>query len=164
MAVTVIENINDMQRYSLNARHEGRAVALVPTMGYLHAGHASLMEEGRRRSDLLVASIFVNPAQFGVGEDFEKYPRDMEGDIRIAAAAGVDVIFAPAAAAMYPAGYQTYVDVETADSAAVRGEPAGTFPRGNHGGLQAFRDCPAAPGAVRQERLSTTGGYPEDGR
>ena len=112
MAVTVIENSSDMQRYALNARHEGRTVALVPTMGYLHAGHASLMEEGRRRSELLVASIFVNPAQFGVGEDFEKYPRNMEGDIRIAAAAGVDVIFAPAAAAMYPAGYQTYVDVE----------------------------------------------------
>ena len=112
MTVKIIESIKDMQSYSLSARQEGKAVALVPTMGYLHEGHASLMKEGRRRADLLVASIFVNPAQFGVGEDFEKYPRDMERDICIAAAAGVDVIFAPAAAAMYPDGYQTYVDVE----------------------------------------------------
>jgi len=112
MAVKVIENIEEMQSASLNSGREGRSVALVPTMGYLHAGHASLMTAGRRRADLLVASIFVNPAQFGVGEDFEKYPRDMERDLRLAEAAGVDIVFAPAAADMYPVGYQTYVDVE----------------------------------------------------
>jgi len=111
MTVKIIEKIEDMQLFSLTARREAKSVALVPTMGYLHAGHASLMEEGRRRSDLLVASIFVNPAQFGVGEDFEKYPRDMERDLRIAEAAGVDIIFSPAVAEMYPVGYQTYVDV-----------------------------------------------------
>jgi pantoate--beta-alanine ligase len=112
MTVKIIETINEMQLFSLKARQKGQSVALVPTMGYLHEGHASLMQEGRRRADLLVASIFVNPTQFGAGEDFEKYPRDMERDLRIAAAAGVDVIFAPTAAAMYPTGYQTYVDVE----------------------------------------------------
>ena len=112
MTVRIIENIKEMQLLSLNARQEGRSVALVPTMGYLHEGHASLMKEGRRRAELLIASIFVNPTQFGVNEDFAKYPRDMARDIKIAEAAGVDIIFAPEAGAMYPAGYQTYVNVE----------------------------------------------------
>lgn len=111
MKVQIIECPEQMQQFSLAARQRGERIALVPTMGYLHEGHASLMKEGRRQAALLVVSIFVNPAQFGVGEDFEKYPRDMERDSAIAAAAGVDVIFAPTAAAMYPRGYQTYVDV-----------------------------------------------------
>ena len=101
-----------MQGISLAAHREGQRIAFVPTMGYLHEGHASLMREGRRRGDLLVASIFVNPTQFGVGEDFESYPRDLTRDTALAAAAGVDVIFAPTAKEMYPAGYQTWVDVE----------------------------------------------------
>lgn len=112
MTLRIIDTIEDMQRISLDARHQGRTIALVPTMGYLHEGHASLMRAGRQRGDLLVTSIFVNPTQFGVGEDFDKYPRDMDRDCAIATASGVDVIFAPTATAMYPAGYQTYVDVE----------------------------------------------------
>jgi pantoate--beta-alanine ligase len=81
-------------------------------MGFLHQGHLSLMHEGRRRGDLLVVSIFVNPTQFGVGEDYETYPRDMQGDQDLARQAGVDIIFAPTAREMYPAHYQTYVSVE----------------------------------------------------
>jgi pantoate--beta-alanine ligase len=108
----IIESIDEMQRIAMAARAAGTAIALVPTMGFLHEGHASLMHEGRRRGGLLVASIFVNPTQFGAGEDFSSYPRDLERDVKIAAGAGVDLIFAPAAAAMYPAGYQTFVDVE----------------------------------------------------
>jgi pantoate--beta-alanine ligase len=81
-------------------------------MGFLHDGHASLMREGRKRADLLVTSIFVNPTQFGAGEDFDAYPRDLERDMRTAAEAGVDLIFAPKASQMYPAGYQSYVNVE----------------------------------------------------
>lgn len=108
----IIEEISEMQRFALDARAAGKAIALVPTMGYLHDGHASLMRAGRARGDLLVTSIFVNPTQFGAGEDFTAYPRDLERDAEIAAAAGVDVIFAPRATDMYPAGYQTYVDVE----------------------------------------------------
>lgn len=110
MQLQIIESPEQMQQFALAARQRGERIALVPTMGYLHEGHASLMREGRRRADLLVVSIFVNPTQFGVGEDFEKYPRDMARDSALAAAAGVDVIFAPTAAAMYPHGYQTYVD------------------------------------------------------
>lgn len=107
----LIESVEEMQQLALQSRNGGKTIALVPTMGYLHAGHASLMHEGRRRSDLLVTSIFVNPAQFGAGEDFDSYPRDLERDMAIAADAGVDLIFAPKASDMYPAGYQTWVDV-----------------------------------------------------
>ena len=108
----IIDSIFEMQQTALAAHREGKRIAFVPTMGYLHEGHASLMREGRRRGDLLVASIFVNPTQFGVGEDFESYPRDLTRDTALAAAAGVEVIFAPTAMEMFPAGYQTWVDVE----------------------------------------------------
>jgi len=108
----IIDSPREMQALSRQVRAEGKTIAFVPTMGYLHEGHASLMREGRRRADLLVASIFVNPTQFGAGEDFNAYPRDLAGDMRIAEEAEVDVIFVPAASQMYPAGYQTYVNVE----------------------------------------------------
>src|SRR5512136_2676444 len=110
--MNIVESVQEMQQLASALRAEGKTIALVPTMGYLHDGHASLMREGRRRVDLLVASIFVNPAQFGAGEDFESYPRDLERDSALAAGAGVDIIFAPSAREMYPAGYQTWVDVE----------------------------------------------------
>jgi len=80
-------------------------------MGYLHHGHARLMQEGRKLGDVLIVSIFVNPTQFGPGEDFEKYPRDWERDAQLCEAAGVDVIFAPTAEEMYPQGYQTSITV-----------------------------------------------------
>ena len=108
----IIETIREMQSIAVAARREAKLIAFVPTMGYLHEGHASLMREGRRRGDLLVASIFVNPTQFGAGEDFASYPRDLTRDTALAAATGVDLIFAPTAREMYPAGYQTWVDVE----------------------------------------------------
>ncbi len=107
----IVDSVAEMQGIVASAKRAGQTIALVPTMGYLHAGHASLMHEGRRRCDLLVVSIFVNPTQFGVGEDFAAYPRDLQRDMEVAEAAGVDIIFAPQAAAIYPAGYQTYLDV-----------------------------------------------------
>lgn len=110
--MTIVESVQEMQQLASGFRAAGKTIAFVPTMGYLHDGHASLMREGRRRGDILVASIFVNPSQFGAGEDFDSYPRDLERDSRIAQAAGVDVIFAPKASEMYPAGYQSWVDVE----------------------------------------------------
>ena len=108
----IIESIREMQELSTAARRDGRTIAFVPTMGFLHEGHASLMHEGRRRGELLVLSIFVNPTQFGEGEDFDAYPRDLARDRGVAEKAGVDVIFAPRAREMYPEGYQSYVDVE----------------------------------------------------
>ena len=101
-----------MQQIAGDARREGKRIAFVPTMGYLHEGHVSLMREGRRRAEVLVTSIFVNPTQFGAGDDFDCYPRDLERDSALAASAGVDFIFAPSSREMYPAGYQTWVDVE----------------------------------------------------
>lgn len=108
----IIESVNQMQEMALAARRAGETVALVPTMGYLHEGHASLMRAGRKQGGLLVASIFVNPTQFGRNEDLSTYPRDLERDTRIADAAGVDLLFVPAADEIYPPGFQTYVNVE----------------------------------------------------
>src|SRR5262245_5746510 len=101
-----------MRAQSERWRVAGRRVAFIPTMGYLHQGHVSLLEEGRRRGDQLVLSIFVNPTQFGPKEDLSRYPRDLDGDLAKAERAGVDVAYVPDAAAMYPLGYQTYVEVE----------------------------------------------------
>jgi pantoate--beta-alanine ligase len=100
-----------MSAYVETARAQGQRIAFVPTMGFLHAGHVSLLEEGRRRADRLVLSIFVNPTQFGPGEDLARYPRDLDGDLAKAAAAGTDAVFLPDNAAMYPSGYQTFVRV-----------------------------------------------------
>ncbi|MFH1626321.1 MAG: pantoate--beta-alanine ligase [Pseudomonadota bacterium] len=108
----IISSIREMQKFSEDARSGGKIIALVPTMGFLHEGHLELMEEGRKRAGLLIISIFVNPTQFGRGEDLEKYPRDLERDKGLAQRVGVDTIFTPLASEMYPAGYQTYVNVE----------------------------------------------------
>jgi len=101
-----------MQQRILAEKRKGRRVAFIPTMGYLHAGHASLLHEGRRRGDLLVLSIFVNPAQFGANEDLSTYPRDMERDLAIARDAGVDLVWTPTPEIVYPPGYATWVNVE----------------------------------------------------
>lgn len=108
----IIHSIQEMQQTCLAAREAGQKIAFVPTMGWLHEGHLSLLREGRKRGDLLVLSIFVNPTQFGQGEDFETYPRDLTRDAALAEAVGTDLLFAPEAAAMYPRGYSSYVDVE----------------------------------------------------
>lgn len=108
----IIESVEEMQKCAATYRGAGTTISLVPTMGYLHEGHASLMREGRRRGDILIASIFVNPTQFGAGEDFDSYPRDFAHDTAIASEAGVDLIFSPRGSDMYPPGYQTWVDLD----------------------------------------------------
>jgi len=92
-------------------RREGARIGLVPTMGYLHEGHLSLLRAARGECDLVVMSLFVNPTQFGTGEDLDRYPRDEGRDAGLAEREGVDLIFAPSAADVYPDGYATYVDV-----------------------------------------------------
>jgi pantoate--beta-alanine ligase len=108
----IITDITSMQQAALSFRHEGKRIAFVPTMGFLHEGHASLLREGRTRGDCLVLSIFVNPIQFGTGEDLDSYPRNLDGDCAIARASGVDIVFTPSAAGMYPPGFQTAVRVK----------------------------------------------------
>ncbi len=108
----IIKSVSEMQQWVASVRDVDETISFVPTMGFLHQGHVSLLDEGRRRGDKLVLSIFVNPTQFGQGEDFEDYPRDLQQDSQLAEQAGVDVIFAPTAKQMYPNGYATYVDVE----------------------------------------------------
>ena len=107
----IVESVQEMQQRMASVRASGKTIAFVPTMGFLHEGHLSLLNEGRHRGDVLVLSIFVNPTQFGQGEDFEDYPRNLPKDCALAEEAGVDVVFAPTAAAMYPSGYATEVNV-----------------------------------------------------
>jgi pantoate--beta-alanine ligase len=109
--VRVVSDLAEMVAEHKQARDKGQSIVLVPTMGALHAGHVALLEEGRRRGDLLVLSIFVNPTQFAPHEDLDKYPRTLPEDLAKAAKAGVDLAFVPTAAGMYPPGYQTYVEV-----------------------------------------------------
>ena len=108
----IITAVEEMKRLSTRTRQLGKIIVLVPTMGFFHEGHLSLMREGRKRGDLLVVSLFVNPTQFGPSEDFEKYPRDFERDRKMAEEVGVDVLFTPEAIEMYPQNHQTIVCVE----------------------------------------------------
>jgi pantoate--beta-alanine ligase len=106
-----LERIAEVRACCDAARHDGHTVGLVPTMGCLHAGHRALMKAARAHNDLVVVSLFVNPTQFGPNEDLAAYPRDLEGDARAATEEGVDVLFAPSVAEMYPTPGLTSVTV-----------------------------------------------------
>jgi len=107
-----INDITEMQQRCLALREAGKRIAFVPTMGFLHEGHLSLLQEGRKQGDVLVLSIFVNPTQFGASEDLDIYPRDFERDERLAREAGTDLIFYPTADTVYPENYCSYLSVE----------------------------------------------------
>jgi len=107
-----IRSIPAMHAWSACARAGGKRIGFVPTMGYLHAGHLSLVTEARHHTDVVVASVFVNPLQFGHNEDLDRYPRDLERDTVQLRAAGCDVLYLPQANEMYPEGFQTTVNVE----------------------------------------------------
>ena len=106
----VITAIEEMRRYSRNIRGEGKTLGFVPTMGYLHDGHMSLVDAARKECDIVAVSVFVNPVQFGPGEDLDRYPRDIERDRHISEEHGVDVMFIPSEEEMYPDGYSTFVE------------------------------------------------------
>ncbi|WP_132767019.1 pantoate--beta-alanine ligase [Tepidibacillus fermentans] len=107
----VITTISEIRTRITKERKAGKVISLVPTMGYLHRGHQSLIEKARAESDLVVVSIFVNPLQFGPNEDYDRYPRDLERDKVIAEVAGADLIFFPSVNEMYPVKPKTYVEV-----------------------------------------------------
>jgi pantoate--beta-alanine ligase len=111
--VIIINAIREMQVEADRLRSSGRRIGFVPTMGFLHEGHLSLIRIAKKRADAVVVSIFVNPKQFGPAEDLSRYPRDFERDAGLCDAEGADVVFNPSESEMYPEGYHTYVDVES---------------------------------------------------
>ncbi len=108
----IVRTVAEMKAVSRELRERGGRIGLVPTMGFLHEGHLSLVRECRAKSDVTVVSIFVNPAQFGPKEDLGSYPRDLERDAGLLEKEGVDYVFYPEPSDMYSEGYRTYVDVE----------------------------------------------------
>jgi len=110
--VKIINTVKEMQEHSDLMIRQGKSIALIPTMGFLHEGHLSLMKEGSRHADHLVVSIFVNPTQFGQGEDLEAYPKNFNRDMELCKKKRVDVIFKPDAPELYPENFQTYITLE----------------------------------------------------
>jgi pantoate--beta-alanine ligase len=123
----IIESRESLQTWSDGERAGGHRIALVPTMGALHAGHLSLVEEARLRADRVIVSIFVNPTQFNDPNDFEGYPRVMEADLAACRAAGVDVVWTPTANELYPDGAATWVDVDKLTEPLCGGNRPGHF-------------------------------------
>ncbi|MCT4620448.1 MAG: pantoate--beta-alanine ligase [Marinisporobacter sp.] len=106
----IIETMKETRKIIKKEKREGKKIGLVPTMGYLHEGHLSLIKKAKEENDFVIVSIFVNPTQFGEGEDYESYPRELERDSNLAKSVGADMIFHPSVAEMYPNGYNTYVE------------------------------------------------------
>jgi pantoate--beta-alanine ligase len=113
MGTKLIKSIQEMKEIVKNLKSKGKSIGFVPTMGYLHEGHKSLLECSKKDNDITILSVFVNPIQFGENEDFDKYPRDINRDLEIANSVGVDYLFNPDYKEMYPEGYSTYVVMES---------------------------------------------------
>lgn len=108
----IIDTIKELRLKVKKAKRDGKTIGFVPTMGFLHEGHLSLMKKARLETGLVIVSIFVNPTQFGPNEDFEAYPRNMEKDALMTQLCGVDILFTPSVSEIYPENYVTFVEVE----------------------------------------------------
>lgn len=108
----IVKTIEEMQRYSCEIRRSGKSIALVPTMGFLHEGHLSLIDEAHKNADIVIVSIFVNPTQFAPNEDLDSYPRDLEKDFKLCKERKVDIIFLPSVENIYPSDISTWVTEE----------------------------------------------------
>jgi pantoate--beta-alanine ligase len=123
-AARVLRSVDELRAALVPTRRAGQTIGLVPTMGFLHDGHVSLLRAARAQCDIVVMSLFVNPTQFGPNEDLDRYPRDEERDLRLAGAAGVDFVFAPEVAEMYPDGAATTVEVSGNLTSVLDGDPS----------------------------------------
>lgn len=119
----VVHTKAELREVLAELRREGKRIGLVPTMGYFHGGHLSLMRAARQDCDVVVVSLFVNPTQFGPGEDLDAYPRDADRDAELAALEGVDLLWMPEAGEMYPEGFATTVEVGNALTGVLEGDP-----------------------------------------
>jgi pantoate--beta-alanine ligase len=126
----IVETKEELRKTIANARQSEKSIGFVPTMGYLHEGHLSLMRQARRENDLVVTSIFVNPTQFGPNEDLETYPRDPQRDKELMSKAKVDLAYFPTVEQIYPQGFTTYVDVKGPLTQALCGRSRPRFFRG----------------------------------
>jgi pantoate--beta-alanine ligase len=111
--MNIIKSITEMKLWVQRFHRESKTIGFVPTMGYFHEGHLNLMRAAKQQCDTVVVSIYVNPTQFGPNEDFNKYPRDLDRDFKLAEGVGVEAVFVPADKEMYPEGYKTYIQVES---------------------------------------------------
>jgi pantoate--beta-alanine ligase len=123
-AARVVRSVGELRAALLPHRREGHTIGLVPTMGFLHEGHVSLLRAARAENDVVVMSLFVNPTQFGPNEDLDRYPRDEERDLALATEAGVDFVFAPEVTELYPDGAATAVEVTGGLTSVLDGDPA----------------------------------------
>ena len=122
--VTLLRDKDGLRDALEPARRAGESIGLVPTMGYLHEGHLSLLRAARAECDVVVMSLFVNPTQFGPDEDLDRYPRDEQRDLRLASEAGADFVYAPPAEVVYPGGFATYVEVGGGLTDVLDGDPS----------------------------------------
>ena len=160
-----LTTIPDLKGWVRAQRREGRRIGLVPTMGYLHEGHLALVDEARRRADVVLMSIFVNPLQFGPTEDLARYPRDLPRDRRLAEARGVDALFVPSEAVMYPPGSEIRVVAGAVGRALGGRGAAGPLRRRADGGRQALPSGRAGRGVLRAEgRAAGRAGAPDGAR
>jgi hypothetical protein len=159
----ILRTVAELRAWSRENRSSGKSIGLVPTMGALHAGHASLIRAARESCGAVAVSIFVNPTQFGPNEDFARYPRSFEADCALAEAAGATMVFAPSVEELYPPGAATFVEVAALSDRLDGAVPAWAFSRSGHGCGQAADRRGAGSGVLRAEGRGAGCGAAPDG-